>query len=218
MMAAMKRIIVGMTGASGAILGVRLVEALAELGAETHLVLSKWARQTLEHETATSYEALLDLATESYGPTDMSAKISSGSFPTDGMAIVPCSVRTVAAIAHGLGEHLVHRAADVVLKEKRKLVLAVREMPFGEIHLENMLKLARMGVVIMPPVPGFYNHPQSVDDVVDHIVMRILDQFDLEAEIAQRWDGEMRGTEMRGTEMRGTEVRGGKPRLRPVEG
>ena len=140
-----KRIVVGMTGASGAIIGVRLLEALARSEVEIHLVVSKWAQQTLEHETDLTVADLRDLADVYHGPGDMGAKVSSGSFVTDGMIVAPCSARSVAAIANGFGEHLVHRAADVILKERRKLVLMVRESPFNEIHLENMLKLARMG-------------------------------------------------------------------------
>ena len=131
-------------------------------------------------------------------PNDQGASVSSGSFLTDGMVIAPCSMRTLAAIASGQGEHLVHRAADVVLKERRKLVLVVRESPLNEIHLENMLKLARMGVVILPPMPGFYNHPKSMAEMVDHIVMRILDQFGIHREMSapagmERWPFERSG-------------------------
>ena len=187
-----KRIVVGMTGASGAIIGVRLLEALARSEVETHLVVSKWAQQTLEHETDHTVADLRDLADVYHGPGDMGAKVSSGSFVTDGMIIAPCSARSVAAIANGFGEHLVHRAADVILKERRKLVLMVRESPFNEIHLKNMLKLARMGVCILPPVPAFYNHPETLDDMVGHFVARALDQIGVPAEFAKRWDGDMR--------------------------
>jgi 4-hydroxy-3-polyprenylbenzoate decarboxylase len=121
----------------------------------------------------------------------MGATISSGSFLTEGMIVIPCSMRTLAGIANGYGEHLVHRAADVVLKERRKLVLVVRETPLSEVHLENMLKLSRMGVTMLPPMPAFYNHPQSVDDVVNHIVARVLDQFGIPAPFEKRWDGQM---------------------------
>jgi flavin prenyltransferase len=189
----MKRLIVGITGATGVIFGVRLLETLVDSDIETHLVVSKWAQQTLEHETTLTMAALKDLATETYAPGDMGAAISSGSFHTDGMVIVPCSVRSLAAVAHGMGDHLVHRAADVVLKERRKLVLVARETPLNEIHLNNMLTLARMGAVILPPMPAFYNHPESLDDMVDHIVMRILDQFDLPQDLVARWDGKLRG-------------------------
>lgn len=188
----MKRLIVGITGATGVIFGVRLLETLADSGIETHLVVSKWAQQTLGHETTMTMAELNGLATVNYAPGDMGAAISSGSFHTDGMVIVPCSVRSLAAVAHGMGDHLVHRAADVVLKERRKLVLVARETPLNEIHLNNMLMLARMGAVILPPVPAFYNHPESLDDMVDHIVMRILDQFDMPKELMARWDGNLR--------------------------
>jgi 4-hydroxy-3-polyprenylbenzoate decarboxylase len=186
------RIIVGLTGATGAIFGIRLLEAMKEAGVETHLVVSKWACQTVEHETSWTYDEVCALATATYSSGDMGAAISSGSFITDGMVVVPASTRTVAAIAHGIGDHLVHRAADVVLKERRKLVLVVRETPLNDIHLENMLKLSRMGVAIVPPMPAFYNHPQTLDDMVDHIVARILDQFGIPSEFAKRWTGEMR--------------------------
>ncbi len=187
-----KRLVIGMTGATGAIFGVRLLEVLAETEVETHLVISKWAQRTIEHETSKGLEEVCDLATEVYGPGNMGAKISSGSFHTDGMIVVPCSMRTVAAIAHGQGDHLVHRAADVILKERRKLVIVARESPLNDIHLENLLKLSRMGVNIVPPMPAFYNLPETLDDMVNHIVMRILDQFDISLDLIKRWDGEMR--------------------------
>jgi 4-hydroxy-3-polyprenylbenzoate decarboxylase len=186
-----QKLIVGMSGASGAIYGVRLLQALAESEVETHLVVSKWAQQTLEHETGMTVADLRPLADVYYGPGDMGAPVSSGSFKTDGMVIAPCSVRSVAAIANGFGEHLVHRAADVILKERRKLVLVVREAPLNDIHLENLLKLSRMGVIILPPMPAFYNHPKTIDDLVGHTVARVLDQFDVPAEFAERWDGKM---------------------------
>ena len=183
------RLIVGITGATGTIFGVRLLQMLHGSGVETHLVVSKWGARTLTHETPYSLKDIQDLATESYVSGDQGAAISSGSFVTLGMVIAPCSMRTVAAIAHGLGDNLIHRAADVILKERRKLVLVVRESPFNEIHLENMLKLARMGVVILPPMPAFYNHPQSLDDMVNHVAMRVVDQFDIHLDVMNRWDG-----------------------------
>ena len=122
----------------------------------------------------------------------MAAEISSGSFITEGMVVIPCSMRTLACIAHGYGEHLVHRAADVILKERRRLVLVARESPLSEVHLENMLKLARIGVSIIPPMPAFYNHPESINDIVDHIVTRVLDHFGIETAFAKRWDGRMK--------------------------
>ena len=185
------RLIVAITGATGAIYGVRVLERLREAGVETHVVVSRWGGRTLLHETPYSREHVEALADVSYAPGDMGAAISSGSFATDGMIIAPCSAKTLAAIAHGYGENLVHRAADVVLKERRKLVLAVREAPLSEIHLENMLRLSRMGAVVIPPMPAFYNHPQTVDDIVDHTVARMLDQFGIEMRGAPRWSGEM---------------------------
>ncbi len=183
------RLIVGITGATGTIFGVRILQMLHGSGVETHLVVSKWAARTLTHETPHSLKYVQSLATQNYGIGAQGAAISSGSFVTLGMVIAPCSMRTLAAIAHGLGDNLIHRAADVILKERRKLVLVVRESPFNEIHLENMLKLARMGVVILPPVPAFYNNPQNLDDMINHIAMRVIDQFDIHMDVMNRWDG-----------------------------
>jgi 4-hydroxy-3-polyprenylbenzoate decarboxylase len=185
------KLIVGITGATGTIFGVRLLQMLHGSGVETHVVLSKWAAQTLVHETNHSIKEVQSLATKSYQVTDQGAAISSGSFVTLGMVIAPCSMRTLAAIAHGFGDNLIHRAADVILKERRKLVLVVRESPLNEIHLENMLKLSRMGVTILPPVPAFYNNPQNLDDMINHIAMRVIDQFDIHLEVMNRWDGVM---------------------------
>ena len=183
------RLVVGITGATGTIFGVRLLQMLHGSGVETHLVMSKWAARTLAHETPHTVKEVQALASRNYGVGDQGAAISSGSFVTLGMVVAPCSMRTLAAIAHGLGDNLIHRAADVILKERRKLVLVVRESPFNEIHLENMLKLSRMGVVILPPLPAFYNHPQNLDDMVNHITMRIIDQFDIHLDVMNRWDG-----------------------------
>lgn len=189
----MARLIVAMTGATGAVFGIRLLSALKECGGESHLILSKWAQRTIEHETSYSVDQVRSLASVNYAISEMGAAVSSGSFRTDGMVVIPCSMRTLAAIAHGNGDHLVHRAADVILKERRRLVLVAREMPLSSIHLENMLTLARMGVTILPPVPAFYNHPKNIDDIVDHVIARVLDQFGLEADFAKRWDGRMQG-------------------------
>jgi 4-hydroxy-3-polyprenylbenzoate decarboxylase len=183
------RLVVGITGATGTIFGIRLLQMLHGSGVETHLVVSKWAARTLVHETEHTIKEVQALATHNYGPGDQGAAISSGSFVTLGMVIAPCSMRTLAAIAHGLGDNLIHRAADVILKERRRLVLVVRESPFNEIHLENMLKLSRMGAVVLPPLPAFYNHPQNLDDMVNHITMRIIDQFDIHLDVMNRWDG-----------------------------
>src|SRR5262245_9625284 len=183
------KIVVGITGATGTVLGVRTLQVLKDAGIETHLVLSKWGARTLLHETPHTVDYVKSLATCAYSDSDQGATISSGSFLTDGMIIAPCSVRTLAAIAQGHGDNLVHRAADVILKERRKLVLMVREAPLSDIHLENMLKLSRMGVVITPPVPAFYTNPQTLDDVINHIVMRALDALGIHIEVADRWEG-----------------------------
>jgi 4-hydroxy-3-polyprenylbenzoate decarboxylase len=185
-----RRLIVALTGASGTIFGVRLLQKLRGTGIETHLVMSRWAARTLVHETPYTPEQVQQLADVVHPLGDQGASISSGSFITMGMVVVPCSARTLAAIAHGIGDNLIHRAADVVLKERRKLVLAVRESPFSEIHLENMLKLSRMGAVICPPLPAFYARPNSIDEMVDHSVSRILDQLGIHL-AAERWEGEM---------------------------
>ena len=179
-----------MTGASGSIFGVRLLQKLRGTGIETHLVMSRWAVRTLVHETPYTPEQVQKLADVVHPLADQGASISSGSFLTMGMVVVPCSARTLAAIAHGIGDNLIHRAADVVLKERRKLVLAVRESPLSEIHLENMLKLSRMGVVISPPLPAFYARPSSIDEMVDYSVSRILDQLGIHLDV-NRWSGDM---------------------------
>jgi flavin prenyltransferase len=186
-----RRLIVGITGATGAVYGIRLLQALKNSNVETHLVVSRWGGRTLLHETPYSLAQVRAMATRSYAENDQGAALSSGSFLTMGMVIAPCSMKTLSAIAQGQNDDLIHRAADVVLKEKRRLVLMVREAPLSEIHLENMLKLARMGVVIAPPVPAFYSHPRSIDDLVDHTVARVLDLFDVHLGDAGRWAGEM---------------------------
>jgi 4-hydroxy-3-polyprenylbenzoate decarboxylase len=184
-----QRIIVAITGATGTIFGIRALQLLGEAQVETYLILSKWGARTLLHETSYGIEQVESMASRVCAPNDQGAPISSGSFPTSGMLIAPCSVRTLAAIANGMGDNLVHRAADVVIKERRKLVLAVREAPLSEVHLENMSKLARMGVVIAPPVPAFYHHPRTIEEIVDQTVMRLLDPFGIHLDVAPRWDG-----------------------------
>jgi 4-hydroxy-3-polyprenylbenzoate decarboxylase len=184
-----RRLIVAITGATGSIFGIRLLQVLQGSGVETHLVLSRWGARTLIHETPFTVEQVRKMATRSYAEGDQGAAVSSGSFVTMGMVIAPCSVNTLGAIAQGHGKDLVHRAADVVLKERRRLVLAVRESPLSEIHLENMLKLARMGVVMAPPLPAFYNHPKTIDDLVNHTVSRLLDLFDIHLDVSARWEG-----------------------------
>jgi flavin prenyltransferase len=186
----MRRIIVGITGATGAVLGVSVVRELSTHNdIETHLVLSRWARATLRMELGLSVKALTSMASVVHGWDDQAAAISSGSFLVDAMVIVPCSMKTLAAIRAGYADGLIARAADVTLKERRRLVLVPRETPLSEIHLDNMLALARMGARIVPPMPAFYNHPASVDDIVAHIVTRILDQLDIESTTAKRWNG-----------------------------
>src|SRR5919202_2173338 len=186
------KLIVGITGATGTIFGVRLLQMLQGSGVEPHLEVSHWAARTLAHETPYTLEELQQMATRHYPLGNQGAAISSGSFVTLGMVVVPCSMRTLAAIAHGAGDNLIHRAADVVLKERRRLVLVVRETPLSDIHLGNMLKLSRMGVTILPPVPAFYNRPQTLDDMVSHVALPTLDQFDLHLDVVSRWDGVMR--------------------------
>ncbi|MGW5113181.1 non-oxidative hydroxyarylic acid decarboxylases subunit B [Nocardia sp. NPDC004123] len=184
------RIIVGITGASGAPFAVRLLETLREMPqVETHLVISTWAKSNIEMETRYSTREVAALGDVTYNLGEQGAAISSGSFRTAGMIVVPCSMRTLAGIRHGHADNLICRAADVVLKEYRRLVVVPREMPLNEIHLENMLALSRMGARIVPPMPAFYNQPETIDDIVDHIVTRILDQFDLDAPQARRWRG-----------------------------
>jgi 4-hydroxy-3-polyprenylbenzoate decarboxylase len=185
------RITVAITGATGAIFGIRALERLSAMDVETHLIVSNWGRRTIEHETDYSMRDVQALAGHVHAVTNQASLLSSGSFRVDGMIIAPCSVRTVAGIATGLADNLITRAADVVLKERHRLVLVVRESPLSETHLENLLKLSRMGVSVFPPVPAFYNHPKSVGDLVDQIVVRALDQLGLEPPDAERWIGRL---------------------------
>lgn len=184
-----RRIIVAITGATGTIYGIRALQMLRSAGVETYLVMSTWGARTLLHETSYTIEQVQEMASFTSSHNDQGAAISSGSFQTSGMLVAPCSMKTLAAIATGLSDNLVHRAADVILKERRRLVLAVREAPLNEVHLENMLKLSRMGVVISPPVPAFYQRPKTIDDLVDQTVMRLLDQLGIHLDEAPRWDG-----------------------------
>ena len=183
-----RRVIVALTGATGAVFCIRALEALRAAGVETHLVVSKWGQATLAHETDVTLEQLNALASVAHPVNDLTASIASGSFATDGMLIVPCSMRTLGAIANGVGDNLIHRAADVVLKERRPLALAVVETPLSAIHLENMLKLSRLGVAIVPPVPAFYTRPAAISDVVEYSVARMLDQIGIRTD-AKRWQG-----------------------------
>jgi flavin prenyltransferase len=184
------RVVVAMTGATGAIFGIRLLERLRGIAdVETHLIMSRWARLNISAETDYTPAQVQSLADVTYNEGDQGAAISSGSFRVDAMVVVPCSMRTLAAIRHGLADNLVARAADVVLKERRNLCLVPRETPLNAIHLDNMLALAQLGVGICPPMPAFYNRPTTLDDLVDHITVRVLDQLGLNIDYPKRWAG-----------------------------
>lgn len=184
------RIIVGLTGASGAVYGLELLRALSAIGGhEVHAVLSAWGRKVLRHECGVGDEEICWLVHTLHAEDDLGASLASGSFRCDVMAVVPCSMRTVAAVAGGLTDNLLCRAADVMLKERKPLVLAVRETPLNAVHLENMLKLARLGVAVVPASPGFYHNPRSLKDMVDMMVGRILDVMGVENELFRRWNG-----------------------------
>ncbi|MGK3358770.1 UbiX family flavin prenyltransferase [Enterobacter kobei] len=188
----MKRLIVGLSGASGAIYGVRLLQVLRDVAeVETHLVMSQAARQTLSLETDLSLRDVQALADVVHDARDIAASISSGSFKTAGMVILPCSIKTLSGIVNSYTDKLVTRAADVVLKERRPLVLCVRETPLHLGHLRLMTQAAELGAVIMPPVPAFYHRPQSLDDVINQTVNRVLDQFDIDLpeDLFTRWQG-----------------------------
>ncbi len=181
------KIIVGLSGGSCTIYGIGVLKVLKELGIETHLVVSTMGEYVANHECGVSLDELKSMATYFHDNKDLAAPIASGSFKTDGMVIVPCSMRTLGAVANGLSDNLLTRAADVVIKERRKLVVVPRETPLSVIHLENMLKLAKMGVVVMPASPGFYHKPESIGDIVSIMVGRILDQLDIDHNLFKRW-------------------------------
>jgi flavin prenyltransferase len=183
------RLIVGISGASGAVYGVRLLEMLRQAEIETHLVMSRSAEMTLAYETDYKPKDVRALAAVNYPVTDIGAAISSGSFPTIGMIIAPCSIRTMSEVASGVTASLLSRAADVVLKEKRRLVLAIRETPLHVGHLRSMTVLAEIGAVIAPIVPAFYNRPRTVDDIVNHTCGRLLDLFEIDIGTVKRWKG-----------------------------
>ena len=192
-MAEPSRLIVGISGASGVIYGVRLLQALRKIPVESHLVMTRTAEVTLAHETRMKVSEVRRLADATYRVDDLAAAISSGSFRTIGMIVAPCSMRSLGEIANGISSNLLTRAADVVLKERRKLVLMVRETPLHAIHLRNMLRLAEAGAIIAPPVPAFYNKPESLDDIVDHAVGRVLDLFGIDTGKVKRWTGHGEG-------------------------
>lgn len=186
----MRRIVVGMSGASGAPLTVELLKELKSIPeAETHFVYTKGAEETLRQETGITMEEMAALADVVYDNSHIGAAIASGSFRTEGMLVVPCSMKTAAGIASGYSENLLLRAADVILKERRKLVLAVRECPLSSIHLRNLLELSQAGAVILPSVLTYYQHPESVSDLTRHMVGKLLDQFGLDCGGFRRWDG-----------------------------
>lgn len=180
-------VIVAITGATGSIYGITLLEELKRLNIETHLILSRWAEENILMETGYTPEQVRKLATNNYHDEEMSAPIASGSFLYRGMVVAPCSMKTLAAIATGLADNLVARSADVCIKEGRKLILMPRETPLSPIHLENMLKLSRLGVTIMPPVPSFYQHPKTITDLVKQTVGRVLDLLGIENHLVKRW-------------------------------
>jgi flavin prenyltransferase len=189
-----RRIVVGITGATGAVYGVRLLQRLGAIpGVETHLVVSDAASLTLHQEVGMQRRDVEALAHVVHKNREIGASIASGSFQTDGMVIAPCSMKTLAAVAHGLADNLVARAADVILKERRRLVLMVRETPLNLAHLRNMTAVTEMGGIVFPPLPSFYHRPASIDEMVDHTLDRVLDLLGIDNAAAPRWPG-MRGT------------------------
>lgn len=189
-MSAVQRVVIGITGATGAVIGVRLLERLAEReDVETHLIMSAWGRRTLEYETGLDARKVEGLADHYHKPNDMWSPLASGSFVTSAMIVAPCSMRTLAAIATGVSDGLLARVADVTLKERRRLVVVPRETPLSELHLRNMARLARMGASLVPPMMTFYNRPETIEDMLAHLVQRVLDQVGIVGSDAPRWDG-----------------------------
>jgi flavin prenyltransferase len=180
---------VAITGASGVIYGIRMLETLSKLKIDTYLVLSEWGAKNIKIETDKTIDYVKALSTECYEDENMAAPISSGSFRTDGMAIVPCSMKTLASIANAFDDSLVSRAGGICIKERRRLVVVPRETPLSSIHLQNMGKLADAGVVILPAMPGFYHRPKTMDDLINHVVGKVLDQFGIEHQLFKRWGG-----------------------------
>lgn len=181
------RLIVGVSGASGVIYGVRLLQLLHELDIETHLVMSRSAQLTLSYESKLSVAEVRGLADVSYASTDVGAAISSGSFKVEGMIVAPCSIKTLSEIATGVTSSLLTRSADVILKERKRLVLMVRETPLHLGHLRNMAAVTEIGAIVYPPVPAFYSNPESIDSMIDHTLGRVLDLFNLESNTVKRW-------------------------------
>jgi len=181
------KLIIGITGSTGAIYGIRMLEALKKLNVETHLIMSEWAEKCISMETEYTIDYVKSLATNTSNEKNMASSVSSGTHRVDGMIIAPCTMKTLSAIANGYDNTLITRAAGVTIKESRKLILMARETPLSAIHLENMLKLSRLGVVILPPVTEFYTKPKSIDDIVNHGVGKCLDQFNIEHDLYRRW-------------------------------
>jgi len=180
-------LVVGITGSTGVIYGIRLLQVLKEKNIESNLILTEWASKCITMETDYKVDDVKLLATKSSDEKNMAANVSSGTHKTDGMIVIPCSMKTLSAIANGYDDTLIARAAGVALKESRKLILVVRETPLTAINLENMLKLARLGVIILPPVPGFYTKPKSIQELIDHTIGKCLDQFNIEHNLFKRW-------------------------------
>jgi 4-hydroxy-3-polyprenylbenzoate decarboxylase len=181
------RLVVALTGSSGVIYGIEVLQILRRLDIETHLVISQWGERNIQIETDHSVDFVKSLANKYYSNDNMAAPISSGSFKTDGMVIVPCSMKTMSSISIGYDDNLISRAAGVCIKESRLLVIVPRETPLSRIHLQNMIRLAELGVIILPAMPGFYHRPKSIDDVIAHTVGKILDQFGIEHKAYRRW-------------------------------
>jgi flavin prenyltransferase len=184
------RLVVAISGASGAVYGIRTLEVLRKLEVETHLVLTEAAEETIRLETDFTMEKIQESATKVYGIDDIAARIASGSYHIDGMVVIPCSMKTLAGIATGYSDNLLLRAADVTLKERRPLILVVRETPLSLIHLENMVKVTRAGAVVLPAMPAFYHRPKTVDELVDQVVGKALDLVGVEHDLGRTWEGE----------------------------
>jgi flavin prenyltransferase len=183
------RLIVAITGGSGAMYAIKTLEVLQNLKVETDLIISRWGERNINIETNKTFDYVKSLATMYYNNDNMAASTSSGSFINDGMVIVPCSMKTLSSVANGYEDSLISRSAGVCIKESRRLVIVPRETPLSKIHLENMIKLAAIGVIVLPAMPGFYHKPKSIDDLIIHIVGKILDQFRIEHNIFRRWGG-----------------------------
>ena len=181
------RLIIAITGASGVVYGIRTLEVLKNLKIETHLIITEWGAKNIKIETDTTADYVKSLATRYYEENNMAAPVSSGSFKVDGMIVIPCSTKTLASISNALDDSLVSRAASVCIKEQRKLVLVPRETPLSKMHLKNMTKLASASAIILPAMPGFYHRPKTIDDLINHLVGKVLDQFNIDHNLFKRW-------------------------------